>query len=45
MRFINNAIPLDSKNAFFIVVTNHQLDLRVDLEMCVRLEIIQLIEA
>ncbi len=29
----------------FIVVTNHQLDLPVDLETCVRLEIILLNEA
>ncbi len=44
MRLNNNAIPLDSNNAFFIVVTNHQLDLPLDLETCVRLEIILLNE-
>ncbi len=43
MRLNNNAIPLDSR--VFIVVTNHQSDLPVDLETCVCLEIILLNEA
>ncbi len=38
MRPNNNAIPLDPKNAF------SSLDLRVDLETCVGVEIIQLNE-
>ncbi len=42
MRLNNYAIPLDSNNAF-IVVTNHQLDLPVDLETCACLENILLL--
>ncbi len=45
MRLNTNAIPLETLERVFIVVTNHQFDLPVDLETCVGLEIIQLNEA